>query len=84
MPEQRRAVRAERSGPIADELHQLIEAWFRQVSAKSKSGGTIHYALTRWNGLAGSLKHGQIDLNSKTVERSISRRVSLVAKDLAR
>lgn len=70
-PEQRRAVRAEQSRPIVDELHQFLEARFRQVSAKSKLGEAIRYALTRWDGLARFLDDGRIDLDSNTVERSI-------------
>ena len=70
-PEQRRAIRNERSRPIVDDLHQYLEARFRQVSAKSKLGEAIRYALTRWDGLARFLEDGRIDLDSNTVERSI-------------
>ena len=43
----------------------------RQVSAKSKLGEAIRYALTRWDGLVRFLDDGRIDLDSNTVERSI-------------
>jgi hypothetical protein len=45
-------------------------AWY-QVSAKSKLGEAIRYALTRWEGLSRFLDDGRIDLDSNTVERSI-------------
>lgn len=68
---QRRAVRHDRSRVIVDNLHQYLEARNRQVSAKSKLGEAIRYALTRWDGLSRFLDDGRIDLDSNTVERSI-------------
>jgi hypothetical protein len=70
-PEQRRAARAARSRVIVDDLHLYLEARLRQLSAKSRLGETIRYALTRWEGLARFLDDGRIDLDSNTVERSI-------------
>ena len=69
--EQRRAVRNERSREIVDDLRHFLEARNRQVSAKSKLGEAIRYALTRWDGLSRFLDDGRIDLDSNTVERSI-------------
>ncbi|MDH2153595.1 IS66 family transposase, partial [Sphingobium yanoikuyae] len=69
--EQRRAVRHDRSRLIVDDLRQYLEARIRQVSAKSKLGEAIRYALTRWDGLSRFLEDGRIDLDSNTVERSI-------------
>ena len=68
---QRRAIRAERSRVIVDNLHQYLEARNAQVSAKSKLGEAIRYALTRWDGLSRFIDDGRIDLDSNTVERSI-------------
>ena len=69
--EQRRTARAEHSRVIVDDLHQYLEARNRQVSAKSKLGEAIRYALTRWDGLSRFIDDGRIDLDSNTVERSI-------------
>lgn len=68
---QRRQVRHERSRAIIDDLRQYLETRNRQVSAKSKLGEAIRYALTRWDGLSRFLDDGRIDLDSNTVERSI-------------
>jgi hypothetical protein len=68
---QRRMVRDERSRVIVDDLHQYLEARNRQVSAKSRLGEAIRYALTRWEGLSRFIDDGRIDLDSNTVERSI-------------
>jgi transposase len=70
-PEQRRRVRAERSRVIVDDLHHYLDARNRQVSAKSRLGEAIRYALTRWDGLSRFIDDGRIDLDSNAVERSI-------------
>ena len=44
--EQRRAVRHDRSRSIVDDLRQYLDARNRQVSAKSKLGEAIRYAIT--------------------------------------
>ncbi len=67
----RRAVRHDRSRIIVDDLRQYLDARNRQVSAKSKLGEAIRYALTRWDGLSRFLDDGRVDLDSNTVERSI-------------
>jgi transposase len=69
--EQRRLRRAERTRVIVDDLHQFLNARGGQVSAKSKLGEAIRYALTRWDGLTRFIDDGRIDLDSNTVERSI-------------
>ena len=69
--EQRRAIRQSRSRAIVEELRRYLDARSRQVSAKSKLGEAIRYALSRWDGLARFLEDGRIDLDSNIVERSI-------------
>ena len=69
--EQRRLMRAQRSRDIVDDLCQYLDARNAKVSAKSKLGDAIRYALTRWDGLSRFIDDGRIDLDSNTVERSI-------------
>ncbi|MEE3154502.1 MAG: IS66 family transposase [Pseudomonadota bacterium] len=69
--EQRRQVRDERSRIIVNDLHNYLDAQNRQVSAKSKLGEAIRYALTRWDGLSRFLDDGHVDLDSNVVERAI-------------
>ena len=71
LAEQRRLVRGERSRIIADDLRQYLDARGRQLSAKSKLGEVIRYALTRWGGLSRFLGDGRVDLDNNAVERSI-------------
>ena len=69
--DQRRQVRDERSRVHVDDLHQYLQARNAQVSAKSKLGEAIRYALTRWEGLSRFLDDGRVDLDSNIVERAI-------------
>lgn len=69
--EQRRQTRTEHSRVLVADLYQYLEARNRQVSAKSKLGEAMRYALSRWDGLSRFLDDGHIDLDSNVVERSI-------------
>ncbi|HEU5019176.1 MAG TPA: IS66 family transposase [Pseudolabrys sp.] len=69
--EQRRAARDTHSRVIVDDLHRYLAARNRQVSAKSKLGEAIRYALGRWDGLVRFLDDGRIDLDNNVVERAI-------------
>lgn len=69
--QERRALRAEHSRVIVDDLRHYLDARLRQVSAKSKLAEAIRYALSRWDGLSRFLDDGRVDLDSNTVERSI-------------
>lgn len=68
---QRCSVRGDRSRTIVDDLHRLLEGRLRQVSAKSRLGEAIRYALTRWDGLIRFIDDGRIDLDNNAVERAI-------------
>ena len=69
--EQRLAVRAERSRPLAAEL----ELWLRQqrvrLSAKSKTAKAIDYLLKRWLAFTRFLDDGRICLSNNAAERAL-------------
>lgn len=69
--DERRDTRDQHSRPVIDDLYKFLEARHRQVSAKSRLGEAIRYALTRWDGLTAFLGDGRIDLDNNTVERAI-------------
>ena len=69
--DERRALRSESSRVIIDDLRLYLDARNAQVSAKSRLGDAIGYALTRWDGLTRFIDDGCIDLDSNVVERSI-------------
>ena len=54
-PEERRAVRQERSRPIVAELEPWLRAKLALISKKSKLAEAIRYALARWEDFAVSL-----------------------------
>lgn len=70
-PDARRAARQEHCRPIAEDLHQVLEARLAQVSRKSRLAEAIRYALNRWVGLTRFLDDGRIELDNNAVERSI-------------
>jgi len=70
-PDERRAVRQERSRPVLAELEPWLRAKLALLSQKSKLAEAIRYALSRWDGLARFLADGRIEIDSNTVERSI-------------
>jgi hypothetical protein len=56
---------------ISDDRRVYLDARNRPVSAKSKIGEAIRYALTRWDGLTLFLADGRVDLDNNTVECSV-------------
>ena len=70
-PDERRAVRQERSRPVI----QALEPWLREqltlISQKTKLAEAIRYALSRWTGLTRFLDDGRIEIDSNVVERAI-------------
>jgi transposase len=70
-PEQRLAVRRERSRPLVIAL----EAWLRQqrslLSKSSKTAKAIHYSLKRWTHFTRFLDDGRICLSNNAAERAL-------------
>jgi len=70
-PDERRAVRQERSRPVLAQLEPWLRAKLGLISQKTKLAEAIRYALSRWEGLTRFLEDGRIEIDSNTVERSI-------------
>ncbi len=70
-PDERVAVRRERSRPLLDALH----AWFQQtlttLSQKSATAKAIRYALTRWEALRRYCEDGRIEIDNNAAERAL-------------
>src|ERR1019366_8132077 len=70
-PEQRLAVRQERSKPRV----AALEAWLREqrdrVSAKSEIAKAINYSLNRWAAFTRFLDDGRICLSNNAAERAV-------------
>ena len=70
-PEQRLAVRRERSGPLIAEL----EIWMRQqralLSTKNDTAKAINYHLNRWAAFTRFLDDGRVCLTNNAAERAV-------------
>ncbi len=60
-PEERRAVRQERSKPLVDALHAWLTAQLGRVSGRSALAEAIRYALRHWQGLVLFLEDGRVE-----------------------
>ena len=70
-PNERRAVRQDRTRPLIADLEPWLREKLGLISQKSKLAEAIRYALSRWEGLTRFLDDGRIEIDSNTVERSI-------------
>ncbi|HRO60405.1 MAG TPA: IS66 family transposase, partial [Burkholderiaceae bacterium] len=70
-PDERRAARQARAGPLLDELQQWLQASLSTVSGKSAIAVAIKYALTRWTALTRYADDGRIEIDNNAAERAI-------------
>ena len=70
-PDERRAVRREKSAPILEALRPWLAARLELLSQKSDLAKAIRYTQTHWEGLSRFLDDGRIEIDSNTVERAI-------------
>jgi hypothetical protein len=67
----RRALRQAHAKPIVDALKPWLEASLAKVPKGCKLGEALDYGLNHWDDLVRFLDDGRIEIDSKTVERSI-------------
>jgi transposase len=70
-PDERRAVRQEKSAPILEALKPWLAARLELISQKSDLAKAIRYVMTHWEGLTRFVDDGRIELDTNTVERAI-------------
>ncbi len=70
-PEQRLAVRAERSAPLLARIKTEFESTLAQVSGKSALAMALRYALSRWDALCRYTTDGRLDICNNAAERAI-------------
>jgi transposase len=70
-PDERRALRQEKSRPVLEALEPWLKAKLGLISQKTKLADAIRYALTRWEGLTRFIDDGRVEIDSNIVERSI-------------
>lgn len=68
-PDQRRAIRQEKSRPRVEALRSYIEDQLTRVSGKMPVATAMRYLLTHWEGLCVFLDDGRAEIDSNTIER---------------
>lgn len=79
-PEERRAVRNERSRPLLESLKQWLEEILGRLSRKSDTAMGVRYALGRWEALMRYCDDGRLEIDNNAAERSL-RAVALGRKN---
>jgi transposase len=70
-PEERRAVRQERSNPLVEEIGTWIDEQHRRLSPKSNMAKALAYILRHWDGLCVFLDDGRVEMDSNPIENAI-------------
>ena len=70
-PEDRLAVRRQRSVPKLAELRDFLDATLGQISRKSTLAGAIRYATSRWGALTRFTTDGRLEMTNNAAERAI-------------
>jgi transposase len=70
-PDERRAVRQERSRPLVDAMKVWLEETLKTLSQKSEMAKAIRYALSRWQALGRYCEDGRIAIDNNAAERAL-------------
>lgn len=70
-PDERRAQRQARAGPLLEEMHAWLTSLVGRVSAKSDLAQAIGYSLTRWQALTRYVDDGRIEIDNNAAERAL-------------
>jgi transposase-like protein len=70
-PDERRAVRQERSRPLLDGLRSWFEQTLASLSQKSATAKAIRYALSRWEALGRYCEDGRVEIDNNAAERAL-------------
>jgi transposase len=70
-PDQRRAVRQERTRPLLDAMKPWLTQTLGTLSQKSEAAKAIRYVLTRWVSLTRFCDDGRIEIDNNAAERAL-------------
>ena len=70
-PDERRAIRQDKSRPIADALHQWLRLQRQKVPDGSATARAIDYSLKRWQALVRFVDDGDLPIDNNWVENQI-------------
>jgi transposase len=79
-PDERSAVRKERSRPLLESLKQWLDEILGRLSTKSDTSMAVRYALGRWEALMRYCDDGRLEMDNNAAERSL-RAVALGRKN---
>jgi len=79
-PDERKAERQARAGPLLAEMKVWLESTLAKLSSKGALAVAIRYGLTRWAALTRYVDDGRIEIDNNAAERSI-RAVALGRKN---
>jgi hypothetical protein len=71
LPDERGAVRRERSRPLLDAMKAWLERTLQTLSQKSAMAKAIRYALSRWEALGRYCDDGRIAIDNNAAERAL-------------
>jgi len=70
-PDERKAVRQQRSRPLLDDLGRWLRTALDQLSRKSDTAAAIQYALNLWPALLRYCDDGAIEIDNSAAERAL-------------
>lgn len=70
-PDDRRAMRQARAGPLINDFKDWLENTYAQLSKKGGLAGAIQYALTRWESLRRYIDDGTLEIDNNAAERAL-------------
>jgi hypothetical protein len=70
-PDERKAIRQARAGPLLDDLRSWLLSTTRQLSKKSDAAAAIRYTLSRWEALCRYRDDGRAELDNNAAERTL-------------
>jgi transposase len=70
-PDERRAVRQERTKPLTDALEPWLREQRKKLSSKSETAKAIDYTLKRWRAFTHFLDDGRLCMSNNAAERAV-------------
>lgn len=64
-----KSLRQEKSKPVLEEIHRVIDGWSLQVLPKSPIGKAMNYALGQWKALNRYIENGILSIDNNLSER---------------
>lgn len=80
-PENRLALRQEKSVPVVEELHEKLTTWKSQLLPKHPMAGALGYIQNQWRPLTVFTRDGKIPIHNNLAEQQM-KRMALIRKNV--